>query len=434
MEYCITAAAAYLIHFYPEFFSRSYVVITLLSLQALIFTFRKRDSLLILLVALLFLQITESLAVSVFDTAIEHERVAMIHGRVIQDSQMRSGRKAGFRIQAYYSADGSADLYSAVGNVFVISPSSDFYYGDEVSVWGSFSGPVFYSYSSRLDSRPCLSEIRVKLISEVKGMFTLFGEAGELASLLILGTGSDGDYILTDDARTSGLSHVLALSGMHLSIIAFLFAKPLEQCIGKKWGKAVLTAILFLFCFLSGWRPSLMRAFIFRSLFLLKVEAREAFMLSMVVLYLLFPYSTSDIGGLLSFISLSGILLLSERIAKGLRCFIPLPYAFLLSVGASAAALLFSVPFSLSLFGGYQMWAVVTSYPFNLLISVYMVMALFALLIPQLGYLLVILHSFLEQAFAITGRSELSTGMGEYLILALSIASLLIISYRVDAR
>ena len=77
-----------------------------------------------------------------------------------------------------------------------------------------------------------------------------------------------------------------------------------------------------------------MRAFIFRILFMAETEIEDAFMLSMAFLYCIFPWSVVDIGGLLSFISLGGILLLSDELTKTLRSLLPLPHAFLLSAAA----------------------------------------------------------------------------------------------------
>ena len=416
MGYCLIVASAYLINFFPSFFSRVLIVLPLLSIVSLFLVLTGKDGLLPVFIAILFLLVAESLSEATPDTAIVKEDVSMLHGTVIQDSQQRSGRKSGFRIAADYACDAEGNVFSASGSIYVISAPADFYYGDEVNLWGNFREAVFYSYSSHLERRPALSAIRAMAVEKVKNIFRKYGDAGELASLLVLGTGSDGRFALTDDARQSGLSHVLALSGMHLAIIAAIIGKPLEYCLGHRRGRYTLTAVLFLFCFLSGWRASLMRAFIFRILFMMEAEIEDAFMLSMAFLYCIFPWSVVDIGGLLSFISLGGILFLSDELTKTLRSLLPLPHAFLLSAAASAAALLFSVPFTLSVFGGYQMWSIVTSYPFNLLISLYMVLSLFTVILPVLGNLLIPLYLLLEKAFAIAGQAELSTDLIAYLV------------------
>ena len=62
------------------------------------------------------------------------------------------------------------------------------------------------------------------------------------------------------------------------------------------------------------------------------------------------------------------------------------------------------------------MWSIVTSYPFNLLISLYMVLSLFTVILPVLGNLLIPLYLLLEKAFAIAGQAELSTDLIAYLV------------------
>lgn len=431
MGYLITVAAIYLARYFPSFFSRPLLVLPLLSIAAVVLIWNRKGELYVVIIALLFSLLSESVVLSFPDTSISEDSVVAFYGEVIQDSQQKKGRTSGFRILLSAVEDRKGNLFNASGNIYVISEQSDFYYGDEVYVKGNFSGPVIYASASRLLSRSFISSLRVKAIGSIKEAFRSF-EGGELASLLVLGTGSDGSFVLSSDARRSGLSHVLALSGMHLSIIAMLIAGPLVFLFGKQGGKMILYMILFLFSFLSGWRPSLVRAFIFRLVIGLGVDLEESFILSLVLLIVFFPESIADLGAQYSFISLGGIFILSSSLEKAIRFFTPLPRAITASVAASASALIFSIPVTALTFGSYQLGAIITSLPFNTLISIYMILSLFSLVFPFLGVILDALFHFMEWAFSIAGSFPESSGLGPYLILSFAVSAVIILHVVID--
>ena len=109
---------------------------------------------------------------------------------------------------------------------------------------------------------------------------------------------------------------------------------------------------------------------------------KMAFILSFLLLLIIFPESSLDLGAIYSFLSLGGIFLLSEELEKALRFILPLPYALSLSISSSVSALVFSIPLTISVFGSYQLGAVITSFPFNALISIYMILSLLAVFLP----------------------------------------------------
>lgn len=96
-----------------------------------------------------------------------------------------------------------------------------------------------------------LAERFVKLIGR---------EEGGLCSALILGNKS---YVGTEiklDFSRSGISHLLALSGLHLSVIAGALDFLLRGFLKKKWRSAVLIVSVFVFAFFTGLSASVLRA------------------------------------------------------------------------------------------------------------------------------------------------------------------------------
>ena len=221
---------------------------------------------------------------------------------------------------------------------------------------------------------------------------------------------------------------MLALSGMHLTIIASILSVPL-RFLGKGTRRIIITLFLIFFSFLSGWRPSLLRALIFRILLERKTGLDEAFIASAVILFAVQPSAAADLGAEYSFISLAAIFLLSSRIDRGLRSLLPLPPSFSLSAAASIAALIFSVPLTLSVFGSYQLGAIVTSLPLTAMISLYMGLSIAVLIIPQLSPLLEVAYAVVRWAFRVSAVFPDIISPLPYLVL-LSISLLLIIIAR----
>lgn len=84
------------------------------------------------------------------------------------------------------------------------------------------------------------------------------------ASALVLGVTDGLDPDLLQAYASTGAMHVLAVSGLHVSIIYWiilLLGKPLEKL---KSGKAILAIVsvvlLWIYAFVTGWSPSVLRA------------------------------------------------------------------------------------------------------------------------------------------------------------------------------
>ena len=260
----ILTSLIYLSHFAPWVISRPFLVLSILSVLALAASRRADRALMIVIVASLFVSFSSSLSVSFVSYGFPASSVKAIYGRVVQDSAQKTGRMSGYRLSLMAAEDGKGSVTTARGSIYVLSEQSDLFTGDEVRVSGYVSGEIFIGTSTLL-YRPWSAEVRRAMILWVRDRLRS-GNAGELAMRLLLGAGEDGLYGLAEDARLSGLSHVLALSGMHLTILASVLSFPLSLLPWKRGRLVVIDSFLLFFSFLSGWRPSLVRAFIFRLL------------------------------------------------------------------------------------------------------------------------------------------------------------------------
>ena len=105
-----------------------------------------------------------------------------------------------------------------------------------------------------------LSGIRSRLLSRISSVFPR-REAG-IVTALILGDKS----LLDDDTRSlwqqGGIMHMLAISGLHITILGMFIFRVVSRFAGRKAGCAVSIIIMVLYTFFTGCSVSSVRAFI----------------------------------------------------------------------------------------------------------------------------------------------------------------------------
>ena len=183
-----------------------------------------------------------------------------------------------------------------------------------------------------------------------------WGRAGGLLLALLSGSREYTEDIVSDSFRNAGLSHILALSGMHLSLFS-----GLALFLGKKAASRTIAdglqlgAILF-FVWFAGVSPSLFRAMLCALLLfsgsLLRMNRPAGITVlsaSFLVHLVIFPGHLQTAAFMLSYGALAGILLVSAQVKRLFsRRFFPKLTA---SLSDSAAAQLFTAPVVLRLFG-----------------------------------------------------------------------------------
>ena len=86
----------------------------------------------------------------------------------------------------------------------------------------------------------------------------------------LLNLGKDTDALIADEFRASGINHVLAVSGLHVTIITIMFIGIFVMLkVSKKVYVPFIIFALVVFAIITGARPSTLRACIMNSLFLL---------------------------------------------------------------------------------------------------------------------------------------------------------------------
>ena len=271
--------------------------------------------------------------------------------------------------------------------------------GGHCTFRGQLSNNVFYirectaaTWSSSWRGR--LSHFRALCRLHFKRLMYSWGSGGGLLLALLCGAREYTDPATSDAFRRAGLSHILALSGMHLSMFS-----AIAVFFGNKAGVKKLTFILritALICFVwfAGLSPSLMRAFICAMLTIVAAiaGAKSPDMLSILCFSFLVqsaicPQDIHNAAFILSYGALAGILFTSRFFNQFYSKFSPGPIAS--SLSAATGAQTFTAPISLKLFGSFSPIGIVSATLVSPFVTIFiysgLVLILLSLIFPILS-------------------------------------------------
>lgn len=188
------------------------------------------------------------------------------------------------------------------------------------------------------------------------------GRAGRLLAQLVLGHGGEVDGDIADAHRATGLSHLLAVSGAHVSLLAGMLgvlAMGWRRSARPPW--AVLAAVAF-YGTITGLDPPVLRALVAFALLLiarrhgLRLPPVAALAAPGLLTALLQPQDTTSASFALSYAAVAGLALtpLPPHPRTPARA---LGYA----LAASGWATLATAPFTLHLFGQIAPWTILAS-------------------------------------------------------------------------
>lgn len=147
-------------------------------------------------------------------------------------------------------------------------------------------------------------------------------EANLLSGILI-GDKEGIEKEVQENFRDSNLSHMLAVSGAHVSYVILGITYALKKVkVNKLWSNMITIVTLCCFIFLTGASPSVIRACIMAIYIIIghmmhrKTKLISSVSLSLLIILILNPYKLFDIGLQLSYGGTIGIILFSGVLAK----------------------------------------------------------------------------------------------------------------------
>ncbi len=176
-----------------------------------------------------------------------------------------------------------------------------------------------------LGNSKTLSE-KVQCTVKEKLLQNMNEDNANLAYAMLFGDKSDISYEIKSAYRTSGIAHILAVSGLHIGLIVCALTWILKKCKANNWLTLVIvTAILIFYSYLCNFTPSVVRATImsFCVLFTKAINRRydslSAVGLAGILILLFRPLYTFDIGFQLSFGCVIGIIIFGKSVYRFLR-------------------------------------------------------------------------------------------------------------------
>ena len=145
-------------------------------------------------------------------------------------------------------------------------------------------------------------------------------DSAAICTALVLGDKSGLDEELKDNISASGLAHVLAVSGLHISVIsAALFFILRKFKLNSKISVFIVSAFMLFYCFLCDFTASSLRAFIMMSVlnftvaFGRKRDSLSTLSFAAILILVFRPSALMEAGFLMSFAAVLGITLFYGR-------------------------------------------------------------------------------------------------------------------------
>ncbi len=251
-----------------------------------------------------------------------------------------------------------------------------------ITAEGDENGIVFVGKQE--DAEMFFTKLSSRLSARLR--LRLGNEYGGLASGLLFGRRDDISDSAKRDFRFLGISHILSVSGLHLSIIVGGMLSLLRRLKAPRTVRFAVCSLLIVFMtLLTGMPASVIRSGIMMFLMLLasligrKEDPINSLFTASALILLFSPSSVHDAGFILSFSATLGLITLGRYFASRImpkteKKKLPkrLLGKVLMSFSATLAAVIFTLPFSYYFFGEASLVSFIANLIFVPLSGVYL--------------------------------------------------------------
>lgn len=266
------------------------------------------------------------------------------------------------------------------------------------------------------------------LIESIRGhitdiVYSVLGpdEAG-ISLALILGDKYNISQDLKSSFSTSGLSHVLAISGLHVTILASMVTFFLSKTkLGIKKSSIISIFVALIYVFISGFAPSSVRALIMYALMVLiyvfvkQHDQLTSLALSAIIILFINPMYLYYLGFLMSYSAVLGIILCASNISQS-RLLERLPKWLVDIISTSLAVNVTMLPILADTFGSLPVISILSNVLIlpimSILMTLLMVVVIVVSILPFCKFLLFVpgvLIYYLEYVAIFLGGSAIST-------------------------
>ena len=297
----------------------------------------------------------------------------------------------------------------------LLNTNQELNYGDIIEVYGEFKEPSTsrnykgYDYKQYLKSIKVYGTVNAKNIKLIGKNYSNILES--LASIiqehikitiqnnitnkdnigLLMGILIGNDELLSEEAkdnfRNSSLSHIMAVSGLHVTFVALGLQKALELLkIPKRISKIFIIIFLTLFIYISGQGTSVKRACIMMSIYLgadilyRKNSTINSISLAVLLILLENPYSITDISFLLSFGGTIGIIYISTIMQRNKKSKVINYIKETINVCVSAQ--IFILPILIIYFNNISLTFIISNILISPIIGIVIILGFISVIIP----------------------------------------------------
>lgn len=236
-----------------------------------------------------------------------------------------------------------------------INTDKELEYGDKIHIKGEFQEPDIarnykgFNYKQYLKTLKIygtikVSEIKIlkkqcantlmqisnKIFLHIKSNIekTYSSKTSGIILGVMLGHTEQIEENIKEDFSTSNLSHVLAVSGMHISYIIMLITASTQRIFGKRKCKIIASTVLFIYMFITGFSVSVVRASIMGILLCMsfvvyrKSDTLNNISIAALITLISNPYNLIGMSFLLTYGGTLGIIYFNpivEKIIKSIK-------------------------------------------------------------------------------------------------------------------
>lgn len=278
-----------------------------------------------------------------------------------------NGRKLSVKIRLTSSSSQNAepgDRVTCTVKPYLLTDSSGKNRADGVFIGGYLGDESKVRRGEGFSFSYLTYKIRNYLLSNIS--YALPGDQGELLKGMLLGDKTGVPEEINESFRHVGLSHLFAVSGLHLSIWVALFS---YVCFEKYYLRLMMRllcgAFILFFMSITGFTSSVFRAGVMTLVFLAgqtlgrKADGANSLGLAALILCLINPYSCLELSFLLSFSATLGIIIcykpienFTEKAQEKIKGIAGRALKWIITAGGvSVSASIFTFPVSAVTFG-----------------------------------------------------------------------------------
>ncbi len=268
---------------------------------------------------------------------------------------------------SFAQTDGAIRLYDeAEGTFSLYAPSNNnrYLYGDGIYILAYAESLPKVTAGNGAWYQRLADGLRDKMLAAIHTV--LPGNEGDFLAGICLGETDALSDAITADFQESGLSHLLVVSGLHMTVLAGAVHQLTRLLKIKRRFTLVITLMcIWLFMLMVGFTYSVIRAAVMLHILLIgqtlrvRADARTSLATALSLIMLQNPYAVRDVGFLLSFAATLGLIVFSPLAVRLCDTFAVIRThrwlrTLVLALCTPLAALTFTLPICAYVFGAFS--------------------------------------------------------------------------------